>query len=250
MMDTVNSSSYIRFQHVTKQFDEADRPRRVLDDLNAVIARGEFVAVVGRSGSGKSTLLNLLAGLDRPTSGQVWIETACISRLPDRERTLFRREHVGFVFQFFNLIPTLTVMENVLLTAELSGWNENKAKTRGRHLLDGVGLLDRAGVFPDRLSGGEQQRIAIARALCADPEVILADEPTGNLDAETGSQVLDLLVRLARQDGKTLIMVTHSVEVANQADRILRLEHGRLLEATDGNGSGPFAERVSYRGAV
>ena len=221
----------IRFENVTKQFQEGDRQRVVLNDLSASIDSGEFVAMVGRSGSGKSTLLNLLAGLDLPSAGEIWIGDICMSKLDDRKRTLFRRDHIGFVFQFFNLIPTLSVRENVLLTAELAGWSAPTANAQCRRLLDAVGLFDRADVFPDKLSGGEQQRVAIARALCADPPVILADEPTGNLDAETGAQVLDLLTRLAREHGKTLILVTHSSDVAALADRTLKLDHGHLVEA-------------------
>ncbi len=235
----------IRLEHVTKEFQEADRTRVVLNDLNASIAEGEFVAMVGRSGTGKSTMLNLLAGLDLPTFGDIWIGDTCISDMKDRERTIFRRDHIGFVFQFFNLIPTLTVRENVLLTAELTGWNAKEALAQANRLLDVVGLLDRANVFPDKLSGGEQQRIAMARALCSDPAVILADEPTGNLDAETGAQVLDLLTRLARERGKTLIMVTHSMDVAALADRILKLDHGRLLQVHSGNGASGHPESAS-----
>ncbi len=220
----------IRLEHITKTFQEGDRRRTVLSDAIASIQPGEFIAIVGRSGSGKSTLLNLLAGLDQPSSGEIWLGEACLSALNDRDRTLFRRNHIGFVFQFFNLIPTLTVRENVLLTAELRGWTPARADEQANLLLDAVGLLDRASVYPDKLSGGEQQRIAIARALCADPDIILADEPTGNLDAETGEQVLDLLTRLARKRNKTLIMVTHSPDIAARADRILRLEHGRIVE--------------------
>ena len=165
----------IRFESVTKQFQEGGRQRTVLNDLSASIDAGEFVAMVGRSGSGKSTLLNLLAGLDLPSAGEIWIGETCMSKLDDRNRTLFRRDHIGFVFQFFNLIPTLSVRENVLLTAELAGWNAHDAGAQCERLLDAVGLLDRADVFPDKLSGGEQQRVAIARALCAYPNVILAD---------------------------------------------------------------------------
>lgn len=219
----------IRFENVTKTFREGDKERAVLHGVNAEISRGEFVAIVGRSGSGKSTLLNLLAGLDTPTQGNIWIGETNIAKLNDNDRTLFRRKHIGFVFQFFNLIPTLTVRENVLMTAELSGWKEDVAQGQANRLLDAVGLSDRANVFPDKLSGGEQQRVAIARALCADPELVLADEPTGNLDAETGAKILDLLTTLARNQDKTLVMVTHSTDGAEQADRILKMEHGKLV---------------------
>lgn len=219
----------IRFENVTKTFREGDNERAVLHGVNAQIARGEFVAIVGRSGSGKSTLLNLLAGLDTPTEGNIWIGETNIAKLNDNDRTLFRRKHIGFVFQFFNLIPTLTVRENVLMTAELSGWQEDAAQAQANRLLDAVGLSDRANVFPDKLSGGEQQRVAIARALCANPELILADEPTGNLDAETGAKILDLLTTLASEQNKTLVMVTHSTDGAEQADRVLRMEHGKLV---------------------
>ncbi len=224
---------FIRIEHVTKSFWEGERQRAVLNDLSATIAQGEFVAMVGRSGSGKSTLLNLLAGLDQPTTGDIWIDDARISALDDRRRTLFRRDHIGFVFQFFNLISTLTVRENVLLTAELSNPRARQANAQADQLLAAVGLSDRAHVFPDKLSGGEQQRIAIARALCANPPVILADEPTGNLDADTGTQVLDLLLHLTREQHKTLVMVTHSPDIAAMADRILKLDHGRLVAQTN-----------------
>ena len=224
-----SNHTLIRFEHVTKQFQEGEKERAVLNDLCATIHLGEFVAMVGRSGSGKSTLLNLLAGLDSPSSGDIWIGDTRISALSDRDRTLFRRDHIGFVFQFFNLISTLTVRENVLLAAELNGWKEKDANAQAKKLIDAVGLGDRANVFPDKLSGGEQQRVAIARALCANPPLILADEPTGNLDADTGTQVLDLLMRLAREQGKTMIMVTHSMDIAALADRILKLDHGKLV---------------------
>ena len=233
-MPTLQNSKAIRLENVTKQFQEGDKTRVVLRDLCATIAGDEFVAIVGRSGSGKSTLLNLLAGLDLPTSGDIWIGDTRISALTDYARTLFRRDHIGFVFQFFNLIPTLTVRENVLLTAELNGWKEHVAKTQARQLLDAVNLGDRADVFPDKLSGGEQQRVAIARALCADPQLILADEQTGNLDAQTGAHILALLTRLARAGGKTLVVVTHSMDVAALADRILKLDSGHSVEIKDG----------------
>jgi putative ABC transport system ATP-binding protein len=230
----VSNNQLIRVDHVTKQFQEGEKQRAVLNDLCATIRPGEFVAMVGRSGSGKSTLLNLLAGLDLPSFGDIWIGDARISAWNDHNRTLFRRDHIGFIFQFFNLISTLTVRENVLLAAELNGWKENDANTQAKKLLDAVGLGDRANVFPDKLSGGEQQRVAIARALCANPALVLADEPTGNLDADTGAQVLDLLMRLAREQGKTMIMVTHSLDIAALADRILKLDHGHLVELKNG----------------
>lgn len=226
------AKDFIRFENVGKTFHEGDRERVVLHGLNATIGEGEFVAIVGRSGSGKSTCLNLLAGLDVPTTGEIWVGERCISRLNDNDRTLFRRKHIGFVFQFFNLIPTLTVCENVLMTAELSGWKQADARRQANRLLEAVGLLDRATVFPDKLSGGEQQRVAIARALCAQPDLVLADEPTGNLDTETGVAILDLLTELVRARGKTLIMVTHSSEGAAKADRILQLDHGKLVTLT------------------
>lgn len=219
----------IRFENVAKQFHEGEQERAVLQGVNAEIARGEFVAIVGRSGSGKSTLLNLLAGLDTPTRGDIFVGDLNIAKLNDTARTLFRRKHTGFVFQFFNLIPTLTVRENVLMPAELAGRKEQDARAQAEHLLQAVGLLERANVFPDKLSGGEQQRVAIARALCADAELILADEPTGNLDADTGAKILELLVTLARAKNKTLVMVTHSSDVAEMADRVLRMGDGKLV---------------------
>lgn len=236
-MGSSNGSSpqpVIQFQNVTKIFHEGDQDRAVLHGVNAEIARGEFVAIVGRSGSGKSTFLNLLAGLDTPTSGDIVVDGTNISNLNDNDRTLFRRKHIGFVFQFFNLIATLTVRENVLLTAELVGTKEQNAQQQANHLLEAIGLLDRANVFPDKLSGGEQQRVAIARALCADPELVLADEPTGNLDADTGATILNLLTDLTRARGKTLVMVTHSADIAAAADRVLRMENGRLVKAEIG----------------
>lgn len=225
----IPQASFMRFENVTKTFQEGDHARAVLKGVNAEIARGEFVVIVGRSGSGKSTLLNLLAGLDTPTEGDIYIDGTNIAKLSDHDRTLFRRRHIGFVFQFFNLIATLTVRENVRMTAELAGWKDADAQKQANRLLEAVGLLDRANVFPDKLSGGEQQRVAIARALCADPELVLADEPTGNLDAETGVKVLELLTALARQHNKTLVMVTHSTEVADRAHRVLKMDHGKLV---------------------
>jgi putative ABC transport system ATP-binding protein len=222
----------IRLEQVSKSYQEGTKTRSVLRDTSVTIGKGELVAIRGRSGSGKSTLLNLLAGLDVPTAGDVFVEEACINRLSARDRTVFRRDRLGFVFQFFNLIPTLTVLENVQLPAELAGVGRKTAADRALGLLDAIGLVDRVSQFPDRLSGGEQQRVAIARALIQDPRLVLADEPTGNLDDATGQQVLDLLDRVTRQAGKTLVLVTHSREVAARADRVLTIENGHLLSSS------------------
>jgi putative ABC transport system ATP-binding protein len=219
----------IRLAGVTRTFREGGAERAVLRGVDAEIRRGEVVALLGRSGSGKSTLLHLIGGIDLPTAGEVEVAGVSLTRASERTRTLFRRQHVGFVFQFFNLIPTLTVEENLLLPLELNGRGGEPGRRAAHALLDEVGLRDRAATFPERLSGGEQQRVAVARALAHDPDLVLADEPTGNLDLDTGRQVLRLLDRLTRQAGKTLVIVTHAAEVAGLADRTLRLQDGRLV---------------------
>jgi putative ABC transport system ATP-binding protein len=216
---------------VSKAFQEGGRTREVLRAASFEVGAGELVALLGRSGSGKSTLLNLIAGIDRPSSGTIAIDGREISSMGERERTIFRRTRVGFVFQFFNLIPTLTVEENVRLPIELAGGAPARARAEARRLLEAVALGDRGGEFPDHLSGGEQQRVAIARALVHAPAVVLADEPTGALDAETGRLVLGLLVDLARGRRTTVILVTHSDEVARAADRVLVLRAGRVVAA-------------------
>ena len=216
----------VRLDRVTKDYSEGRELRHVLKDASLEVAEGEFVAIRGRSGSGKSTVLNLVAGIDRPSSGEIYVAGNALSRLGPRERTLLRRDQIGFVFQFFNLIPTLSVLENVLLPAELSGRDESR---RAAGLLERVGLADRAASFPDHLSGGEQQRVAIARALVRDPRLVLADEPTGNLDDATGAAVMGLLDALTRRAGKTLLLATHSREVAALADRVVTIDAGRLV---------------------
>ncbi len=213
---------------LSKAFIEADMTRVVLDEVDLSIQGGKFVALLGHSGSGKSTLLNLISGIERPSSGLVSIRDVPITELSERERTLFRRDHIGFVFQFFNLIPTLTVLENVTLPRELAGDDDRQVEAAAMRLLQLVGLDDRCDTFPDKLSGGEQQRVAIARALVHDPMLVLADEPTGNLDEHTGEQVLDLLLSLTRRRGKTLIMATHNPEIARMADRVVRVYDGHL----------------------
>jgi putative ABC transport system ATP-binding protein len=222
----------IELRNLTKSYDEGNRQRTVLCDTSVSIGRGELAVLVGRSGSGKSTLLNLLSGIDHPSSGEVVIDGIVLSALSERERTLFRRDRIGFVFQFFNLIPTLTVEENLLLPLELKGRVTPERRRTALDLLAEVGLADRGASYPDRLSGGEQQRVAVARALAHDPLLVLADEPTGNLDLETGLQVLEILDRLTRRAGKTMVMATHSPEVVGRADRVFRVEDCRLVERT------------------
>jgi putative ABC transport system ATP-binding protein len=231
-MDAPANEPLIRLERVSKTYQEAGRERPVLHEVNASFAQGELLVLLGKSGSGKSTLLNLVSGIDLPTSGEVWVAGQPLTRLSERERTLFRRRNIGFVFQFFNLVPTLTVLENVLLPLELNGQSGPAARATANAMLAEVGLEDRGSAYPDRLSGGEQQRVAIARALVHSPALILADEPTGNLDEETGQQVLRLLDRLTRQAGKTMIMVTHSQEVVGMADRVLSMREGHLVEET------------------
>jgi putative ABC transport system ATP-binding protein len=220
----------VELRNLTKAYEEGNRRRTVLREAEVAIGRGELAVLVGRSGSGKSTVLNLMSGIDLPDSGEVVIDGVPLSGLPERERTLFRRDRIGFVFQFFNLIPTLTVEENLLLPLELKGRVRPEQRRAALGLLEEVGLADRAGSFPDRLSGGEQQRVAVARALANDPLLVLADEPTGNLDLETGLQVLEILDRLTRRAGKTMVMVTHGREVIGLADRVFRMEDCRLVE--------------------
>ena len=213
---------------LSKSFEEAGKTRSVLHDVDTTFDRGEFVVLLGKSGSGKSTLLNLLGGIDTPSAGTIRIAGIDVTGLREHDRTLFRRKHIGFIFQFYNLLPTLTVGENVLLPLELNGAADARGRAHALELLDRVGLADRHNSYPDRLSGGEQQRVAIARALAHDPLLILADEPTGNLDVDTGAIVLDLLDSLTRQAGKNLVMATHSPEVIGYADRIFRIEDGVL----------------------
>lgn len=221
---------FILLDNLWKQFYEGDQKREVLRGTGAVFGKGEFIAILGKSGSGKSTLLNVISGIDEPDLGDIQINGQLLTQLDEYQRTIFRRQKIGFVFQFFNLIPTLTVLENVSLPLELIGAGVGEAEAKASQILAEVGLSDRLNTFPERLSGGEQQRVAITRALVHDPLVVLADEPTGNLDEDTGAQVLDILDRLTRQAGKNLIMATHSKENAIFADRLFELHAGCLVE--------------------
>jgi len=229
-MDKLNGKDFIQLNNLCKSYQEGNQKRTVLSGATTSINKGEFIAIIGKSGSGKSTLLNLISGTDVLDSGEIHLNGQALTGFNENQRTLFRRENIGFIFQFFNLIPTLSVIENVTLPLELTGIEINQAKRAANRLLEEIGLEDWSNTFPDRLSGGEQQRVAIARALVHDPLLVLADEPTGNLDEETGLQVLQLLDKLTRQVEKNLIMVTHSKENTIQADRVLELRDGLLDE--------------------
>lgn len=220
----------IQARSLGRRFREGNREHVVLDGLDLDIKQGETVALRGRSGSGKSTLLNLIAGIDTPDEGTVTVAGVDVTGLSEHDRTLFRREHIGFIYQAFNLVPTLNVADNVQLVLELNRVPAAKASVRIDELLEAVGLADRANSFPDVLSGGEQQRVAIARALAHEPAVLLADEPTGNLDDTTAEGVLALLDSLVRDSGRTMLVATHSVQVASHCDRILELHNGKLGE--------------------
>jgi len=220
----------VELRRLTKLYREGDSERVVLRDASATIALGEIGVLIGRSGSGKSTVLNLISGIDRPTDGIVRVNGTDLTALAEGARTRFRREHIGFIFQFFNLVPLLTVEENLLLPLELLGRADARGRAHALALLERVGLADRAHSYPDRLSGGEQQRVAVARALVHDPALVLADEPTGNLDADAAEVVLDLLDGLARELGKTVVMATHSREVVGVADRVFLIQQGQLVE--------------------
>ncbi len=217
-------------EHLHYAYAEADHQHDVLKDVSLTLQQGEKVALLGSSGSGKSTLLNLIGGIDEPSHGVITIDGKVTTSLTEPALTLFRREHIGFIYQQFNLIPTLTTAENILLPLELLGVSIQEQKKRLEYWLEAIGLAQRGQSFPDQLSGGEQQRVSIARALIHQPTLVLADEPTGNLDAQTGQQILNLLFDLALQHNQSLLIVTHSKAVADRADRTLLLEQGVLHE--------------------
>ena len=225
----MNTPTEIELRHLGKSFTEGQRRHRVLDDVSADFLRGETIAVRGRSGSGKSTLLNLIGGIDTPDAGRIIVAGVDLTGLTERDRTLFRREHIGFVYQAFNLVPTLSVADNIRLVLELNRVPAREGQQRIEELLDAVGLADRVDSYPDVLSGGEQQRVAIARALCHEPAVVIADEPTGNLDDSTAELVLQLLDTLVRERGGTMLIATHSARVASVCDREIEIHGGKLV---------------------
>jgi putative ABC transport system ATP-binding protein len=214
--------------NLSRAFREGGREHRVLDHVSATIADGEAVAIIGRSGSGKSTLLNVVSGIDRADSGSVELDGQNVSALAEPERTRFRGRHIGFIYQFFNLVPTLSAEENVRLVLELNGVRGAEAKRRSAAMLSEVGLGDRLDSAVDAFSGGEQQRVAIARALVHEPKLLLADEPTGNLDEETAREVFPLVMSLVRKHGATLLLVTHDRALAASTDRVFEMRDGRL----------------------
>jgi putative ABC transport system ATP-binding protein len=219
----------ISLSHVSKIF-EGKRKATALEDISLEVPKGQVVSIVGPSGSGKSTLLNLIGGLDRPTAGEIQIEGENLSELSDDALTRVRRDKIGFVFQFFNLLPTLNSMENVALPLHLRQWPRKKIEQRAKELLDLVQLGHRLEHLPDELSGGERQRVAIARALSIYPPILLADEPTGNLDTRTGQEILKLIEDLHARLGSTVLIVTHDLEVANRCSRTVVLRDGHIVE--------------------
>ena len=236
MSDLGADQAEVRVERLCRHYVQGDARLQVLDALSFTLHAGETVALLGRSGSGKSTLLNLISGIDSADDGRVIVAGQDLMALDERRRTLFRRRHIGFVYQSFNLLPSLSAVENIALVLELNGSGAATALLEAQAMLDSIGLGDKAASWPAQLSGGEQQRIAILRALANRPQLVLADEPTGNLDAVSGGNMLAFLRARQRESGSTLLLVTHSLAVAQSADRILTLEQGRVEER-----SGDFA---------
>ncbi len=224
------NKAFIQISRLSHSYQEAGENHEVLHEVSFNLAQGESVALLGRSGSGKSTLLNVISGIDSPLEGTVTVNGQNLSAMNESQRTLFRRQHIGFIYQFFNLIPSLTAEENIAFTLELNGYSAEQSQPMVASLMQALGLAGKAGRYPAQLSGGEQQRVAIARALIHQPLLVLADEPTGNLDAKSGQLILQHLHQLVKEQQSTLLLVTHSLEVAKSADRIVTLEDGMLEE--------------------
>jgi putative ABC transport system ATP-binding protein len=229
MNDTSQSTALVEIRGLSKHYVRGGQIIPVLEDINLDVPAGDFVALMGPSGSGKSTLLNLIAGIDKPSSGQILVAGIDIAQLSEGELAAWRAAHVGFIFQFYNLMPVLTAFENVELPLQLTTLSRRERHERVANTLSLVGLTDRAEHYPNELSGGQQQRVAIARALIADPTIIVADEPTGDLDRVTAEEILGLLDALNREIGKTIIMVTHDPKAAGKAARMIHLEKGELV---------------------
>jgi putative ABC transport system ATP-binding protein len=226
MIETMDADTVLASRNLTRQVSSPEGTLTIVDGVDLDIRKGESVAVVGASGAGKSTLLALLAGLDLPTDGEVWLNGQPLTPLDEDGRAELRAARVGFVFQSFHLVPSLTALENVMLPLELAG--DRAARSAALAVLDRVGLADRVQHYPRQLSGGERQRVAIARAFVAEPVILFADEPTGNLDSVTGERIADLLFRLNAENGTTLVLVTHDRTLADRCDRTIRLQAGRL----------------------
>jgi putative ABC transport system ATP-binding protein len=228
MINEMKGRPMLEMTHVTKTYQVGGQTLRALDEIELELIGGEFVSIVGPSGAGKSTLLHMLGALDRPDSGSIRFQGNEIGDLNDEKQSEFRRHSVGFVFQFFNLLPTMTAWENVAVPKLLDGARMSKVKSRALDLLALVGLAERAEHRPSELSGGQMQRVAVARALMMDPPLILADEPTGNLDTKTGAAIMALLTDVAHQDGRSVVMVTHNLDAASSTDRVITLTDGRI----------------------
>lgn len=234
----------VQLENLTKVYGQGETAVSALKGINLTINAGEFVAVMGPSGCGKSTLLHLVGGLDKPSNGKVLLNGQDVSQMADAQLTEVRRRQIGFIFQFFNLIPVLTAVENAALPLVLDGIKQNEAHTKAANWLQKVGLSDRTGNRPDQLSGGQQQRVAIARALAAEPNLVLADEPTGNLDSRSADEIAGLLRQVADEWGRAVLMVTHDPRIAAYSDRIIFLKDGTIVDDTRLNGNGVAEEKM------
>lgn len=222
-----NTAPLIKFEHISKIYGMGDSEVKALDKIDLEIYRGEFVAIVGQSGSGKSTLMNMIGCLDKPSSGEYYLDGRDVSQIGDVEISEIRNSKIGFIFQGFNLIPAMNALENVALPLLYRGINRAKRYSAAKQALVSVGLKNRLEHTPSQMSGGQQQRVAIARAIVADPSVVLADEPTGNLDSKSGSDIMDILTNMSKQ-GKTVILITHDMNIANMADRVVQIGDGKI----------------------